>query len=199
MLTPFVATTDVPVVDLHSILADDVDAALDHDVDLAGSSLPPPEHRHILPIAEIPVMVQDTEEAYESFGVTVVGDLELLSQSWLIVPRSGVEAAVVAATATLEHAPSIREVSTGSVAQSLAAHGQGLAFVTEAQRFGLGAVSARANGEPITITLYASWDVHHYATADPRQVAEALRAWMSANPPGGPREVWPVLVALTDR
>ncbi|MFD8212437.1 LysR family transcriptional regulator [Streptomyces sp. NPDC059697] len=190
VLTPFVAMTDVPIVDLHIIPADDVDAALDHNIDLAVSSLPPPEHRHRLPIAEVPVMVQGTAEAHDRFGVAQSGDLELLRQTWLIVPRTGVGTAVIAAAATLDPAPSIREVSAGSVAQSLAANGQGFALVTEAQRFGLGAVPGRVNGQPITITLYASWDVNHYAATDLLQMAKSLREWMSANPPWGPREAW---------
>ncbi|MFE4230022.1 LysR family transcriptional regulator [Arthrobacter sp. NPDC056886] len=183
VLTPFMAGTDAPIVDLHIVPAGEVDQLLDQDVDLAVSSLAPPPHRHQLAVARIPVMIQCREPAQGLFGDAARGDLEALAEKEVMVPRSGVRAAVSEATMGFDPPILIRELSTGSVAQAVAASTDGYALVTEAQRFGLRAIPAYAGGEPVTITLYASWDVHHFASAELRLVALALRRWLSENPP----------------
>jgi DNA-binding transcriptional LysR family regulator len=186
VLTPFMAGTEAPIADLHIVSAGEVDQLLDQDVDLAVSSLAPPPHRHQLPVAKIPIMIQCLEPEQGLFTDAGRGDLEALAEKGVIVPRTGVRAAVVEATMGFDPPILIRELSTGSVAQAVAASTHGYALVTESQRFGLRAIPAYAGGEPVSITLYASWDVHHFASSELRHVALALRKWMSDNPP------WPV-------
>lgn len=185
ILAPFIADTNAPIADLRIVTASEVDKSLDHEVDLAVSSIVPPNNRRRITITEIPIMIQCTEEAQAIFQPSGRGDLERLANEWVIVPGTGVGVAVKKAAESLEHPPLVREVSAGSIAQGLAANSHGFALVTESRRFGLGAIPAYSRGELVTITLYASWDIHHAASPELANVAQSLRAWMIQNPPWG--------------
>ncbi len=188
VLAPFMADTNPPIVDLEVLPASGVDELLDREVDMAVSSLVPPNHRRQLAVATIPIMVQAPFTSGSPFPDYSRGDLEHLKDDWIIVPRSGVQIAVMHAMAEFAPTPLVREASTGTIAQALAANGHGFALVTEPVRFKLRAVPAFAGAMPVTIVLYASWDAQHYASEELFRVALALRRWMKAHPPwGSPR------------
>ena len=187
LVVPFIADTDPPIVDLDILLARDLDAALNGEVDMAIGSLAPPAHRAQLRVATIPVTLQTTADG-SSFppGANHV-DLEDIVDEWLIVPRTGVRLAVIEAMSGFSHAPPVREVSAGPVAQALAANGHGYALVTEPPRFGMRAYALHAHGRPVQSLLHASWDAHHYASPDLRQLAVDLRRWLYTDWQWGPR------------
>jgi DNA-binding transcriptional LysR family regulator len=179
------AAADPPIVDLDIMHASDVDGVLDRDVDMAVSSLAPPSHRGQLAVATIPIMVQAPFTGGSPFPDYSRGDLEWLKEEWVIVPRSGVQIAVMRAMTEFTPIPLVREASTGTIAQALAANGHGFALVTEPLRYNLRAVPAFAGALPVTIILYASWDAQHYASEDLYRLALDLRRWMRAHPPWG--------------
>lgn len=181
VLAPFLAEIDVPIVDLEIVPAAEVDDLLGGRADLAVSSLVPPAHRRQIAIATVPIMIQ-ARDVRTRFPGAEYGDLESMTHESLVVPRSGVGAAVMSAVAHLAFLMPVRDVAAGSVAQAFAANGQGYALTTEPLRFGLDAIPARANGVPLTITLYASWDATHYATDALEDVAADLRSWLQAHP-----------------
>ncbi|MFE4950169.1 LysR family transcriptional regulator [Leifsonia sp. NPDC056665] len=185
VLAPFMADEDPPIVDLDIMPASEVDGVLDREADMAVSSLAPPAHRGQLAVATIPIMVQSPLDRSGPFPDYSRGDLERLRDEWIIVPRSGVQIAVLKAMAMFTGSPLVREASTGTIAQALAANGHGYALVTEPVRYNLRAVPAFANSLPVTIVLYASWDAQHYAAEDLYRTALSLRRWMKAHPPWG--------------
>jgi DNA-binding transcriptional LysR family regulator len=178
LFAPFMAACDPPVVDLEILPARDLDDALNGDVDLAIGSLPPPRHRAQLVVATIPVAVQAPVDHPLFREPSPRIDLEDLGDDWLILPRTGVLTAVVEATREFVPPPRIRETAAAAVAQALAANSHGIAVITEPPRFGLRAVPAFAGGRPVESPLYASWDAHHYGSAELAQVAERLRTWL---------------------
>ncbi len=187
MVAPFIAETDPPIVDVDILLARDLDSALNGEVDMAIGSLMPPRHRAQLPVATIAVTVQTPVGSRSIAPSAERVDLENLVDDWLIVPRTGVQVAVVEAMSSLNHTPPIREASAGTVAQALAANGHGYALVTEPPRFGLRTIPAYVGGRPIEIVLYASWDAHHYASRELRQLAVDLRRWLEMKWQWSPR------------
>ena len=163
VLAPFMADTDPPIVDLDIMPAGEVDKVLDREVDMAVSSLEPPTHRGQLAVARIPIMVQAPLASGSPVPDYSRGDLERLKDQWIIVPRSGVQIAVMKAMADLTDSPLIREASTGTIAQALAANGHGYALVTEPVRYNLRAVAAVAGPKPGTIVLPATGGAQQYA------------------------------------
>jgi len=179
ILASFIAARDAPIVDLEILSASELDGVLDREVDMAMSSLTPPSHRAQLAVATIPVLVQSRPGLNTSFGATSQVDLESLKDEWVIVARSGVQIAVTQAMASFDAPLMIREASTGTVAQALAANGHGYALVTEPARFGLQSLPAYAEDKPLEIIHHASWDTNHYASEDLRRLARDLRQWMT--------------------
>ena len=178
ILSSFIAETDAPIVDLEILSASEVDAVLDREVDMAMSSLTPPSHRSQLAVATVPVLVQGRPRPNTPFATATQIDLESLKDEWVIVARSGVQIAVTEAMIGFDSPLMIREASTGTVAQALAANQHGYALVTEPARFGLHSVPAYAEDRPLEIVLHTSWDANHYATDQLRRVARDLRQWM---------------------
>lgn len=179
ILASFIAERDAPIVDLEILPASQVDGVLDRDVDMAVSSMAPPDHRAQLAVATIPILVQGRPGPDNPFHSASQVDLESLKDEWVIVARSGVQTAVTQAAAGFDAPLMIREASTGTIAQALAANGHGFALVNEPPKFGLQSVPAYAGDKPLEIVLHASWDVNHYASGELRRLARELRRWMS--------------------
>lgn len=178
LITPFMAATDPPIVDLDVLAAGDLDAALNGDLDMAIGSLVPPRHRAHVPLAAIPVTAQAPPDQAAFTGEHI--DLEALADQTLIVPRTGVQVAVVDATRDALPGLRFREVSTAPVAQALAANGQGVALVTEPPQFGLTALSVHVARRQIVSALYASWDASHYGSRELHDLAVGFREWLEA-------------------
>ncbi|WP_056388682.1 LysR family transcriptional regulator [Arthrobacter sp. Soil761] len=179
ILVSFMAARDAPIVDLEILLASELDGVLNREVDMAVSSLTPPSHRAQLAVATIPVLVQGQPRSNAPFGTALQVDLESLKDEWVIVPRSGVQIVVTRAMAGFDAPLMIREASTGTIAQALAANGHGYALVTEPARFGLQSLPAYAQDKPLEIVQHASWDANHYASDELRRLARDLRQWMT--------------------
>lgn len=179
LFSPFMAACDPPVVDLEILPARDLDDALNGDVDLAIGSLPPPRHRAQMVVATLPVAAQAPVEHELFRHVSPRIDLEELLDDWLILPRTGVLTAVVEATRDFAPPPRLRESAAAAVAQALAANRHGVAVVTEPPRFGLRAIPAFAGGRLVESPLYASWDAHHYGSAELSRLAAQLCSWLA--------------------
>ncbi len=173
------AARDAPIVDLEILQASELDGVLDREIDMAVSSLTPPSHRSQLAVATIPVLVQGPPRSNAPLGTASQVDLESLKDDWIIVARSGVQIAVTQAMAGFDAPLMIREASTGTIAQALAANGHGYALVTEPARFGLQSLPAYAEDKPLEVVHHASWDAAHYASDELRRLARDLRQWMS--------------------
>ena len=50
--------------------------------------------------------------------------------------------------------------------QAMAAAGRGVCVTSDDPRYGLSKSLVLVNGEPLTVTIYAAWDLEHYAAAD---------------------------------
>jgi DNA-binding transcriptional LysR family regulator len=184
LIAPFMVDTNPPIVDLLIANAPEVDEMLDQDADMAISTLRPPPHRHQMVVASLIIRAQGTPQLMRSrFGNESVADLEKLTKDAIIVPRTGVHVVVEEVTAKFARPLAVRGVSTGSVAQALAANGHGFALATEQVSFNLEGLPAYAQGKPVVSPLYASWDAQHYAATELRRLAHNFRHWMSVTPP----------------
>lgn len=184
LITPFMADVNPPIADLLIVNAPEADGLLDHDVDMAISTLRPPPHRRQMVVAHLIIRVQGTPEAMQlRFGANDVADLEKLTDDGVITPRTGVHVVIDEATADFETPLQVRNVSTGAVGQALAANDHGFVLATEQVGFGLRGLPAHVAGKPVLSKLYASWDAQHYAAADLQDLAGSFRNWMSVTPP----------------
>ena len=186
LITPFMVDTNPPITDLLIVNAPEVDGLLDREADMAISTLSPPSHRRQMVVARLIIRAQGTPEAmYARFGDSDVADLEKLTEETVIAPRTGVHVVIDEATAGFETPLPVRNVSTGSVGQALAANEHGFVLATEQEGFGLRGLPAYAAGKPMVSPLYASWDAQHYAAAELRRLAENFKHWMSVTPTWG--------------
>jgi DNA-binding transcriptional LysR family regulator len=186
LLSPFMAAFDPAIADLVMVPAPDVDGLLDHDVDLAVSTLLPPANREQVVVASLPVTVQATPDLMETrFGDGQVAPLERLLDDLLLVAATGVHVVFDKATAGFEPAPRVRKVAMGFVGQSLAANGHGFVIATEQAQFGLKRLPATAGGQPLESQLYASWNPNHYSAPELRAIAESFSRWLAVTPPWG--------------
>ncbi|WP_311258471.1 LysR family transcriptional regulator [Microbacterium sp. WCS2018Hpa-9] len=179
VIAPYMADLNPPVVDLRLTEAPDINHAIERDADLGVSSMRPPNDRASLCVADIPITVQRPG----SWGDANPVDLDSLHDQWLIVPRTGVQPAVRERLSTPSRSWLMRDAATGTVAQALAAAGHGWALVTEPARFGLQSAPAHAAGQPLQISLYASWDRNHYAAPQLEELAVQLRGHIQDHVP----------------
>lgn len=70
------------------------------------------------------------------------------------------------------------EVSSGAVAQALAAAGRGIAVVTDDPRFGLHPLRITVGTGELSIRLYAAWDHHHVGAPTLRAFAQRLSQYI---------------------
>lgn len=184
LITPFMVDANPPIADILMVNAPEVDALLEQDADMAISTLKPPEYREQIVVADLIIRVQGTaDEMHSRFGEQTAADLENLTDSSVIVPRTGIHVVIETVSTEFDRPLSIRTTSTGRIAQGLAANDHGFALVTEVADFGLVGLPAFADGRLVVSPLYASWDAHHYAKADLDAVARSFRHWMSVTPP----------------
>lgn len=183
IVTPFMAQTDAPITDLCIVEAADIDARLDTSADLGVSSMRPPDHRAIVEIGRVPIVLQARSDSDTMASARHGIDIVDLTEVSIVLPRTGVEIAVRSAAVALMPHLQLRVVAAGSVAQAIAARGDAVALVTDTPRFDLQSVPVFAGGHPLAVSLYASWDAEHFASTDIQAVALALREWMQGNAP----------------
>lgn len=187
LLSPFMVDCDPPIADLIMVPAADVDSRLEQGVDMAVSTLRPPDDRHGIVVGTLPIMVQAPPATlHERFGDAAVADLEYVLEDLLLVPVTGVHVVFREATADFEVPPRVQNVATGLVGQALAANGHGLALATEPASFGLSFLPAHVRHAPIGSKIYASWDPQHYAAAQLRETAMAFKQWLATTMPTSP-------------
>lgn len=179
ILAPFIADVNPPIIDLVIVDANEADKQLEIGADLAITTLRPPPDRRSIEVANLIVRVQALEPAIQDISKDPdFIDLETFKDEEWILPRTGVPNAVF--TNYPSHSEiRKRYVTTGVIAQSLAANGYGYAIVTEMPALGLTARTARANGEAVTCPLYASWDARHEADTELQIVAKNLSHWLN--------------------
>ncbi len=182
ILAPFIADLNPPIIDLVIVDATNADKQLEIGADLAVTTLRPPPDRRSIEVAKLIIRVQALESAIRTVSKDHhFIDLENFKGEEWILPRTGVPNALF----SKYPAPSEirkRYVTTGVVAQSLAANGYGYAIVTELPALGLAAKTARVDGEAVTCPLYASWDARHEASEELQSVAERLSEWLKTAP-----------------
>lgn len=185
LVTPFMVDTNPPIADLFITDAAQVDGLLDHDADIAISTLRPPLHRQQMEVGKLIVWLYGTPLNMRSrFGDSRVADLEILrSHDPLIAPQTGVHVIVKTSVAKFRTSLSIRTTATGYVAQGLASNGHGFAFATEQNAFGLYRLPAYAANQPVLCPLYASWDAQHYAVTDLQNIAQSFSRWLATTSP----------------
>lgn len=184
ILAPFIADVNPPIIDLVIVDATKADKQLEAGADLAITTLRPPPDRCSMEVASLNIRVQAPDTAIQKVSKEHhFIDLENFKDEEWILPRTGVPHAVFSKYNALNSEVRKRYVTTGVVAQSLAANGYGYAIVTELPALGLAAKTARANGELITCPLFASWDTRHEADEELRSIANRLGFWLK-NAPG---------------
>ncbi len=190
LLTAYMVDANPPIVDLFMVPASDVDRYLEGEADLGIGTLRPAAHRQQMEVAIIPVTVQGTTQAMQArFGESHVGNLEELSGTLVIVPLTGVYVAIEQAVSSFREALTIRSVATGSVGQALAANNHGLVLATEQPAHGLCSLPVYAHGQPVAVTLFASWDGNHYAATDLRAIALDFSKWWKSAAPWNPGSI----------
>lgn len=184
LIAPFMVDCDPPLADAWIVGASEVDALLDQGADLAVSTVLPPPHRAQAHVADLVIWVYGNAETMSTrFGANEVADLEKLSDDTVLAPRTGVHAIVSDATANFSPPLSIQTTSTGYIAQGLASNSHGFAAVTEQPSFNLVRLPAHADSTPLVCPLYASWDRHHYASAEIHRLVQEFQHWMAVTPP----------------
>lgn len=181
ILAPFIADVNPPIIDLLIVDATEADKQLETGADLAITTLKPPPDRRSVKVANLIIRVQALEPAIQEISKDhSFIDLESFGDGEWILPRTGVPDAIFSKYAPPHGQVRKRYVTTGVVAQSLAANGYGYALVTELPALGLRARTARANGKPVTCPLFASWDARHEAEGELQSIASQLSHWLKS-------------------
>lgn len=184
IIAPFIAETGTPIVDVRTERAKDLDTTLDAGVDLVVSTAPAPRSRAVRRLCNVPLAAQYGEK------VQLAGDdaveLAVLADYGLLLPGHGsaVERSVrsAAADAGIELTV-VSVVSSGRVAQAIAAARSVVAITVEPPSFGLRSVALISQGKPQTVALYASWDVHHPASRAIESCVASLERWLTTRRP----------------
>ncbi|MEE2522806.1 LysR family transcriptional regulator substrate-binding protein [Pseudarthrobacter sp. J75] len=186
-VAPFVAATGAPVSDIRDFPPAHVYAQLDTlGVDLAVGTMKPPEGLAMRMVGRPRLTVQypaSSPWALSEPGLKRLEGVELAALKGLplLVPARGsatrheLDAVAAAHEIPLTY---VREVASGTVAQSLAAAGRGLAVAAEAPQFGLQASYLQADGVDLAISDWAAWDPHHYAAPEIEQVVIQMEEWV---------------------
>jgi hypothetical protein len=77
----------------------------------------------------------------------------------------------------------VNVVSSGRVAQSIAASRSIVAITVEPPSFGLRSAALVSHGKPQTVALYASWDGHHPGSRVIEKCVVSLERWLSSRRP----------------
>ncbi|MFD5655855.1 LysR family transcriptional regulator [Streptomyces hirsutus] len=180
-LSRFVAERDALIVDVHEGLPKEIYAMLEQrGVDMAVSTSPPPELFVSRKLADMRISIQ-FPPGNTRFAPGSRVELSRLVGERLLVPGSGSAVPQTVADAASEQNFTLRferTVSSGTIAQALAAAGRGCALVIEPPRFGLRGNYVQVKGEPLTVPLYAAWEPGHYAAREISEVADRLGDWM---------------------
>ncbi|MEX3517746.1 LysR family transcriptional regulator [Corynebacterium camporealensis] len=187
LVTPFMAATNPAISDILTGDAPDIDALLEHDADLGFSTIKPPANRDCLTIATLPLNVQGSKQLMDRlFGASKSIHVNQLTNYELLIPRTGAHTWISSVLPTGSKTPKITEVSTGRVAQALAANGHGIALVAEDPTFQLSSRSLIVSKETVSLPLYAFWDPDHYASDELRTLSTNFSDWLSTWYPNRP-------------
>lgn len=183
ILAPFIAETDPPIGDLIPERAEDVYSALDQGVDIGVGTATPPKTKESELLARIPVCAQCAEGYLpQSFG----GELADLASFPVAIAGHGsaVEGTVRNAAESIDlHLTISHIVSSGKMAQAVAASGKVVAITTEPSQFGLKIYDLLVKGCALTVPLYAVWDAGHPADKAIRKTVRSLSDWIDARQP----------------
>lgn len=186
VLAPFIAATHAPLANVKEFVPDQVYAQIhDNRADLAVNTRRPPLELAQMHLVDIPVTVQFHPE--HRFAGRQDIEVQELSQEHLIVPGRGSamrRALDEAAFASGLTSTRVRETDSSTVAQSLAAAGQGCALVIESPRFGLASAVLRKGGKAVPVSLYGAWESSHYAAPEIEELMGGLADWSQLNWPG---------------
>lgn len=193
VVAPFLAERQAPVRDIREHPPEQVYREVqERRADLAIGTLTPPTSLERHRVLEIPLKAQGfgrarglagrlAEEAEEQdSGPEDTVELARLEGLPLLVSRGGsaLRQALSEASEQEELALDMGDgVSSGTVAQALAAGGRGVAVVVEPPDFGLDSRRITRSGRPLTVRDWAAWDPAHYAAAEIRSLVRELEEW----------------------
>lgn len=179
-IAPYIAS-GAPITDIIPVRPAAVYDRLTEGVDLAVNTSRPPAHLVSRRLLACGILVQDLNpDQFEDVPGQGV-ELSALAGRPLLMPGFGsaIERTVLdAAEEAGLPLNTAKTTSNGTLAQALAAAGQGSALVIEHPQFGLKNSPLFHNGKPLMVTLYAAWEPDHYATEELAALAKKLGEWM---------------------
>lgn len=179
-LAPFIAQTGAPIGDVREFEPTSVYAQLENTaVDVAiGTSRPPAafESRRIM----TPQLTVQCVRTHPFAARTSVDVRELADEDLIVVRRGSSIRSILDAAAehqelSLTYA---HQVSSSTIAQALAASGQGCAVAVAPAQFDLAAIPLTDGDAPLHITDWAAWNPAHYAAAEIARVVDDFSVWL---------------------
>lgn len=182
-IAPFVAE-GAPIDDIQPAAPSKVYALLDTGADFAVNTLAPPLHLASRQLATTPVFFHFRPEDRIMRSREV--ELSTAARSPMLLPGQG--SAIELTVRETARAANIdlglaRTASTGTMAQAMAAAGQGNAITIEPAHFGLSSALLTHRGKQLTVSLYAAWEADHYASAELDRLAVKLSRWIQGSLP----------------
>lgn len=200
VVAPFLAERRVPVRDIREHPPEQVYRKVqDRRADVAIGTLTPPASLERHRVLEIPLKAQgldlfqgqgaSAEQGPLARGGGRPGSASRLGESVelshleglpLLVSRGGSALRQTLSEASEQGGLALDlgdGVSSGTVAQALAAGGRGVAVVVEPPDFGLDSRRITRSGQPLMVRDWAAWDPAHYAAAEIRSLVGDLEEW----------------------
>ncbi|MGO4247568.1 LysR family transcriptional regulator [Paenarthrobacter sp. RAF54_2] len=178
-IAPYMAS-GAPISEIVPVRPAAVYDQLAEGADLAVNTSPPPPGLAAQELLSFGILIQSPDPKWLRSKAKNGIELAAMGQEAVLVPGYGsaveriVKRAALEAELTLE---GLRITTNGTVAQALAAAGQGSALVIEHPRFGLHGVPLLHNGKALQISLYAGWEPDHYAAEELSGLASHMSAW----------------------
>jgi len=180
VVAPFLAERRRPVRDIREHPPEQVYREVqERRADLAIGTLTPPAALERHRVLEVPLKAQGLGRNWQpDAGGTV--ELARLEGLTLLVSKGGSALRQTLSEASEQEGLALElgdGVSSGTVAQALAAAGRGVAVVVEPPDFGLDSHRITRSGRPLTVRDWAAWDPAHYAAAEIRSLVGELEEW----------------------
>lgn len=179
-IAPYIAA-GAPISDILPVRPAAVYDQLVEGIDLAVNTSKPPAHLAAHKLLSCAILVQDLHpDLFKSTSGDGV-ELAVMAERPILMPGLGSAIERTVREASEKAGLFLRATkitSNGTLAQALAAAGQGSAIVIEHPQFGLKNLPLLHNGKPLVVNLYAGWETDHYAADELSTLTHSLGAWM---------------------
>lgn len=185
IVAPFIAAGHPSIADVRTFTPDRVYEQLEQGTaDFAVGTKHPPSRYESEPLVDSGLTVQ-FPAGHPRFTADERIDLSRLEQERVLIPGAGSAISQAVSSAEIEQGLSLKDrttVSSATVAQALAASGEGCAVVVEPAGFGLDRAYLCAGDQQLLISLYAAWEPDHYAAVEIAALVADLRQWAAQRP-----------------